>query len=43
MRAAVFSPEKDISSSAPDTWATGRGYFWSSPPWASLSIGPPPG
>lgn len=40
---AVFSPEKDISRGWPSTWERGKGYRLSSPPWASRSMGPPPG
>ena len=41
--AAVFRPEKDISSGASVTWLRGSSYLLSSPPWASLSMGAPPG
>ena len=41
--AAVFRPEKDMSRGFPATLARGRGYFASSPPWASSSMGRPPG
>ena len=40
---AVFSPEKLISSSAPDTWALGRTYLPPCDCCASSSMGLPPG
>ena len=41
--AAVFKPEKEKSRGAPSTLARGSWYFFSSPPWANRSMGPPPG